>query len=81
MAKTFGFIAYDKAGFAIRAYLANSASDAQRAAEIELGDSLKEIRRLPLHVVRHPFEADKHLIPADLTGNHGWSTLTPWAAD
>jgi hypothetical protein len=75
---TLGFIAYDKAGFAIRAYIVKSPADAQRAAEIELGDSLKNVRRFPLHVVKHPFENDKHLIPADLTGNHGWSTLTAW---
>jgi hypothetical protein len=76
----FGFIAYDKKGFAIRAYVAKSAADAKRASEIELGPSLGKVCRFPLHVVNHPFENDKHLIPANITGNHGWSNLTPWDA-
>lgn len=73
MTKAFGFIAFDKTGYAIRAYIASSKADADRAAEIEMGDTLGSVRRFPVNTVRYSPEA--LLEPVDLRGNFGWSQL------
>lgn len=78
--KRIGFIAYDKPGYAIRAYVASSRRDAERAATFEMGGSLGSLRRFPLDIVLFPMQDDKHLEPADLTRNSGWSSLAPYEA-
>jgi hypothetical protein len=73
MPKAIGFIAFDKTGYAIRAYIAASKVDADRAAVIEMGDTLGSVHRFPLNTVRYC--ADPLLQPVDLRGNFGWSEL------
>jgi hypothetical protein len=73
MAKAFGYIAFDTTGYAIRAYTAASKTDADRAAAIEMGDTLGSVRRFPVNTVRYSSEA--LLEPVDLRGNYGWSLL------
>jgi hypothetical protein len=74
MSKAYGFIAFDKTGYAIRSYVAASVADAERAAAIELGDTLGKVAKHPLNTVRYC--ADPLLQPVDLRGNFGWSELT-----
>lgn len=78
--KRIGFIAFDKPGYATRAYIASSRQDAERAASLEMGESLGALRRFPLDIVLFPMQNDKHLEPADLTKNSGWSSLAPYEA-
>lgn len=75
-----GYIAFDTAGYATRSYIAKRAADAQRAAEMEMGDSLGRVRKFPLNVVLYPMQDDRHLEPADLTKNSGWGELSPFGA-